>query len=528
MVRKNPLETQESESSGTPFQSWENAGFWWRFFALLVDGAILMLIGSIASFLTMMIFGNHVIGEMFAAMAQSENSGATALSEFGTQGAIFTVLTSLAYLALLLGYNSYFESSRHSATPGKMLLGLRVGTEKGEPLFFSDALIRNIYKHLFSVCTGVIGILAAPLSVSSPLLAGVVGILFFVSALILTIYSLIDPLALLFSDTKQTLHDRWAYTAVYKAPETNRWGRLILSLILVVTLFIGGGVVMSLLSPLFLGPMMKQFESNAIEFQQTLEHDYSQYEETSPSIYTGDDTDTVSARIAKELAKARDGSLSERSEAPPTPTPSPSRTQQTEEAQTKAQDFTPKVDGAAVLARSKGDPPLLRKQKEVLERFSGSIRVGGKTFVIQDVIATLSTNGRVIILNLYDHRLGSGERDLLLTDFRHALEDTSPVLRFKLILGKYGDTCSNGALRKYIIDVNSRKAGLQYNKPFFSFKRGGNQIFSKEYVQFDCLRKPGGYLKAVLRGNAGFLMSGTRVPVGWNSEIVVQFKNTKG
>ncbi|MCI5066660.1 hypothetical protein MRY87_13140, partial [bacterium] len=234
---------------------------------------------------------------------------------------------------------------------------------------------------------------------------------------------------------------------------------------------------------------------------------------------------SISERIAQELERAKQAAEETSDQEKNTPegnseTPGNSILPKEEE---KRDEFTPQVDGLSVLQRQTSTGALRPKATPIRERFTGAIEVNGRKFVVRDVYAALSSNRQVIVLNIYDEPLSPQRRSAFHSNFRAALEDTAPILRFKLLFSSYGSGCHDGALKKYIIDVNAKKAALRYKKRFFSFSRGGNQILTKEFVLFDCKRKPGGFLSAELRGTAGFLIGGVRIPVIWNTDAVIQF-----
>lgn len=98
------------------------AGFWIRTGAYLIDGIILGVI-------------NAVLGLL---LSQAE------------------LLTSVVSLLLGAGYFIFMESSANQGTVGKMLVGIKVGDEKGEQLSFANALGRYFAKFLSTIilCIG--------------------------------------------------------------------------------------------------------------------------------------------------------------------------------------------------------------------------------------------------------------------------------------------------------------------------------------------------------------------------------------
>jgi uncharacterized RDD family membrane protein YckC len=125
-----------AEASGTHVQ---HAGFWLRFVAYLIDGAIL-LAGEFAIFLVFGLIGGALDGSLSSAGSSSSSGG---------PGRSITSL--LAWLVVLAGTWLYFslqESSSYQATPGKRALGLKVVDLEGRRLSLGRATARWFSKLL--------------------------------------------------------------------------------------------------------------------------------------------------------------------------------------------------------------------------------------------------------------------------------------------------------------------------------------------------------------------------------------------
>ena len=119
-----------SDSKAKPAQvSGEYAGFWIRFFALLIDGIILGVVGGII----MAVFG----GAAFVS-APSEPTPGTAGVFAGLFGAAQFLIWAIeiAYFVGLTG--------SYGATLGKMVLGLLVVDANGQKISFGKAVLREI------------------------------------------------------------------------------------------------------------------------------------------------------------------------------------------------------------------------------------------------------------------------------------------------------------------------------------------------------------------------------------------------
>ncbi|MDI1284699.1 MAG: RDD family protein [Reyranella sp.] len=110
-------------------------GFWIRLVAYIIDSVLLSFVGA-------------VIGGVFGgAMAIGGGNG----DSISMGGGILGLVIAWLYFALM-------ESSERGATVGKMALGLRVVTDKGERLSFMNATGRYFAKILSALilCIGFI------------------------------------------------------------------------------------------------------------------------------------------------------------------------------------------------------------------------------------------------------------------------------------------------------------------------------------------------------------------------------------
>jgi uncharacterized RDD family membrane protein YckC len=114
-------------------------GFWWRFLAVLLDGIIVAVVSSPLYIM----FG--VVG--------FQNSGVA--SQLG----LITV-TTLIRLTLACAYYVYFWSQK-GATPGKMVLGLKVVTANGGLISVGRAFGRYFAQILSGLILGIGYIMAA-------------------------------------------------------------------------------------------------------------------------------------------------------------------------------------------------------------------------------------------------------------------------------------------------------------------------------------------------------------------------------
>lgn len=186
------------------------AGFLKRFAAVFVDSVIVGIVGGAIGGILGGIFGLAMMGNGFAA-----NSGSAAVNAFST----------LIGLALGLLYYGGFHSSEWQATPGKMLIGIKVARVDGDRLSPVRAGARFLATYINLFTLGIGWLMAA------------------------------------FTDRKQALHDfisdtvvvdRWAFTEFPERQNEALGGCAIAILIvwalLLVAMLVALGLLVSTLS----------------------------------------------------------------------------------------------------------------------------------------------------------------------------------------------------------------------------------------------------------------------------------------
>lgn len=143
--RPSPAHVDVNHSSARP----RPAGFWLRFWAWLVDSAILAIVLALLSFLVKLAFGVAIVSFLVG------------LVERGLAGSFGAILALIAFflgwvvmalvlwfLEQLLGflYYAFFDSSGSRATPGKQLLSLWVVDAQNQQISFARAIIRHLFK----------------------------------------------------------------------------------------------------------------------------------------------------------------------------------------------------------------------------------------------------------------------------------------------------------------------------------------------------------------------------------------------
>lgn len=114
------------------------AGFWKRFFAMLIDSAILSIVFL---FLGILVFMGALSG---SGLAEPMALG------FNVMAWVITTL-----------YFAVMESSDSQATLGKMALGIKVTDSQGRRLTFANALLREVFKIVSTIIIYIGYIMAA-------------------------------------------------------------------------------------------------------------------------------------------------------------------------------------------------------------------------------------------------------------------------------------------------------------------------------------------------------------------------------
>jgi uncharacterized RDD family membrane protein YckC len=129
---------------------YDNAGFWLRFAALLIDEIILVIVAQV------LVQGARMVGVRQLEVDPNQPPNADQLLELmGAQ-----VGLSLAVFAISLAYYVSMESSSWQGTLGKMAVGIKVTTLEGRRISVANALGRNLAK-ILSRLTCAIGYIMA-------------------------------------------------------------------------------------------------------------------------------------------------------------------------------------------------------------------------------------------------------------------------------------------------------------------------------------------------------------------------------
>jgi uncharacterized RDD family membrane protein YckC len=197
----------------------ENAGFWMRFLAAIIDGILVSVITSIISSIfglnNAMIRLNEISRSVAAGgSVEAIQNEAVSLVAPILLSLIFSLLVNWLYFALL-------ESSKQQATLGKMALGLKVTNMLEQPIGFGQATWRYFAKQIPGLVSlivlsfgmiPIIPVISDPTSTAARAAAGTFLLVSFVSFLI----GVVPFVMAGFTAKKQALHDLMTKTLVVR------------------------------------------------------------------------------------------------------------------------------------------------------------------------------------------------------------------------------------------------------------------------------------------------------------------------
>jgi uncharacterized RDD family membrane protein YckC len=214
-----PIAKMTPVTNETPRGATENAGFWMRFLAAIIDGILVSVITSIIS----SIFGlNNAMTRLNEISKSVAAGGSIEAIQNEAVSLVVPILLSLVFSLLVNWlYFALLESSKQQATLGKMALGLKVTNMLEQPIGFGQATWRYFAKQIpglvaailvtFSIIP-IIPAISEPTSEAARSAAGTFLLLFFVGLLI----SVVPFVMAGFTAKKQALHDLLAKTLVVK------------------------------------------------------------------------------------------------------------------------------------------------------------------------------------------------------------------------------------------------------------------------------------------------------------------------
>lgn len=189
------------------------AGFWLRFWAWLADFIIIGIIIAIVNFFVWLAFGVSIIAFITSLVERGLTGNVGGLLAIGAiiLGWLGTILVTWL-VSQIIGwlYYAFFESTQPQATPGKLLLSLKVNGPDSEQISFGRATLRHIFKSaavfpalLFLLILGItIGTNPSGESLKP------IGILFGLSLLLSPLLFLIFYGMAGWTDEKRALHDK--------------------------------------------------------------------------------------------------------------------------------------------------------------------------------------------------------------------------------------------------------------------------------------------------------------------------------
>jgi uncharacterized RDD family membrane protein YckC len=217
--RAAPIAKMTPVMPDTSTRATENAGFWMRFLAAIIDGILVSIITSIIS----SIFGLNNAMVRLNEISRSVAAGGSVEAIQNEAGALVApILLSLVFSLLVNWlYFALLESSKSQATLGKMALGLKVTNLSEQAIGFGQATWRYFAKQIPGLVSlivlsfgmiPIIPVISDPTSAAARAAAGTFLLVSFVSFLIAVVPFLMTG----FTAKKQALHDILAKTLVVK------------------------------------------------------------------------------------------------------------------------------------------------------------------------------------------------------------------------------------------------------------------------------------------------------------------------
>lgn len=213
------------------------AGFWLRFFAGLIDLAILAIFGSAAMVVFSSVSLPILSGILSGFSSVSHNAGGIGqqvIIQLLIDMAGYLICSFVAYAILGLLYFATMESSSFQATPGKLAMGIFVTDLEGDRASFLASLKRHLLKFA-GYGSLIIGILILVLTQEMSLAFIFLALLLIWLAPLLVLFSC---LLAGFTEKRQAFHDIAAGCLVLRSEDMNAtriWGAAAGS----VVLFIG-------------------------------------------------------------------------------------------------------------------------------------------------------------------------------------------------------------------------------------------------------------------------------------------------
>lgn len=135
-----------AHGKGVSNDGWPPAGFWLRFLAFYIDSFILIILLGVLAVILGLLIGVSMFGLVTSGFMTGEDP-----NSWSMVGGIIGILVAGVGIFVLFGilYYALTESSRLQASPGKLIVGLRIVDDYGERISFLRALGRTLLRSLF-------------------------------------------------------------------------------------------------------------------------------------------------------------------------------------------------------------------------------------------------------------------------------------------------------------------------------------------------------------------------------------------
>jgi uncharacterized RDD family membrane protein YckC len=405
------------------------AGLGWRIFAALWDFIIVGAIWWIVLELFKGLFLELVKGvfipektnplELFdlTLLVQATKTILTKLADHpGGLGIVFGVALLLPPIVNLLYYALW--EMLVGATPGKLLMGLRVTRYNGKLLDLGDAIKRNFFKNLLGNATPLLFAVLIPIVMNIPFALFLMPFVLATALIGTLIFSLIDLMAIAFHEDGQALHDQYSSSIVTRTQQTPPMQRPILALASLF-LLIPGAFIISTTSP----SSPQKYSSENLRLSTTVSTYSTLSKQTLPPTSTSSPIPSKRARF--DFNRYRHEIY----------------------VFPSAEDSTEKSSAEADIIYS----PQISKVP------TSEVIVGERSVKLRDQVAMLSGDKSIIEVAFYTQRISRADKQQMLSSkdiWKN--RDHKPVVVIGLRFSPFSDSCGMLSLRKIFLQFDPK------------------------------------------------------------------------
>jgi uncharacterized RDD family membrane protein YckC len=421
------------------------AGIWWRVFAFLWDALLLSGFAWLIAYAVTSIFFHTAMRDI-ESLANLKtillSYGGRLISSPQSLGSIVGAVLVIPQAIKLL-YLAFWESSI-GATPGKLLMGLKVLRLDGQGLSLEESVKRNFYKTIASIVPALTVAVLLPLIGALPISVLIAPFALLAALLGTLVFSIVDHLYVFIDSDNQSLHDQYAGSVVVQKPGTPEMQRAIAALAAIFILVPCG----------YFGAQAKSAASSSGK----------RFEYFSDS----------SSQSRTQTASTRQHIIAEN----PSPQPAPRA----------------RYDFQAYQHDLRGDntPPTNVTTQPYVEPPSpvSYIRGLGEEVSLREQVALLTGDASIIEVAFYERTLTKSERrEVILENNPWQIKDAAPAVVLGLRFSPFSESCGMLALRKISIQVSKQMASPKVSSDgYFKYTLNPATQATTESVELSCSR----------------------------------------